>query len=107
MYSRVDNIAGNLPEFGLSHDALLKTEGYYQFYHEKTGYAFFVYATAGDVSALTSIPAGVTKVSEWTGSRKDLFDIEIDKIVTKELLTMPSEVKKLRAILEMKLWYPF
>ncbi|GHT82581.1 hypothetical protein FACS1894137_01750 [Spirochaetia bacterium] len=104
VFARTGSGAGTV-NYQIDDGSLVLSEGYYQFYHADNGYAFFVYMTRTEASAVTP-PAQVSKVFDWSGARRDLFDQQIDKIVTTSMLTMPSEVKKLRAVLEMKLLVP-
>ncbi|GHV89718.1 hypothetical protein AGMMS50268_02210 [Spirochaetia bacterium] len=104
VYARMGDGAGSF-DYTVDDSKLVKTEGYYQFYHKNTGYAFFVYATKGDVSAVT-VPPGVDSVYIWSGTSSALLKSQIDKIVTIKLLTLPEEVKRLNTVLDLKLAVP-
>jgi hypothetical protein len=112
VYSRTQNYFGDIPHFDINEGRLNKKEAYYEFYHEDTGYAFFLYATNGDGSAVTPPPrssgtgAEVSKIFDWSGTSYSMFDTQVNKIVTPYLMTKKSEVEKLRVVLKYKLSVP-
>jgi hypothetical protein len=88
---------------------LKEREGYYEFYHKNTGYAFFVYATQGNVGAITAPTPSrgtVSKIVDWSGSNYSEFQTQINKTVTPKLLSNKSEVEKLRVVLKHKISVP-
>jgi hypothetical protein len=111
VYSRVSNYFGDLPRFSVDDSRLNKNEAYYEFYHRNNGYAFFIYATNGDGSAVTAPTrapsnAVATKIFDWSGTSSSLRDAQLDKIVLQTLLTNKAEVEKLRVVLKYKLAVP-
>ncbi|GHU89525.1 hypothetical protein FACS189476_08630 [Spirochaetia bacterium] len=111
VYSRASNYFGDIPHFSVDDSRLNKGEAYYEFYHKNTGYAFFIYSTTGDASAITAPPqapsnAVTTKIFEWSGISYPMFEVQIDQIVTRYMLTNKSEVEKLKMVLKYKLSVP-
>jgi hypothetical protein len=109
VYSRASNYLGDIPAFSVDESKLDRDQAYYQFYHKNTGYVFFLYATKDEASAVTAPSrapsnAVAVKIFDWSGASYDMYQVQIDKIVTKNLLTKKSEVEKLQAALKHKLW---
>jgi hypothetical protein len=112
VYSRTQNYFGDVPHFSVDDSKLNKSEAYYEFYHKDTGYAFFIYATNGDVRAITApsrspiTGAEVYKIFDWSGASYSLLETELNRIVLTNLLTNKAEVEKLRVVLKYKLSVP-
>jgi hypothetical protein len=111
VYSRASNYFGDIPRFSVDDSKLKKNEAYYEFYHKNTGYAFFIYSTEGDASAITAPPqapsnAVTIKIFDWSGISYPMFEVQIDKIVTHYMLTNKSEIEKLKMVLKYKLSVP-
>ncbi|GHV62325.1 hypothetical protein AGMMS49587_08840 [Spirochaetia bacterium] len=111
VYSRTSNYFGDIPRFSVDDSKLDKSQAYYEFYHRNTGYVFFVYATKGDGSAISApgqapSNAVAVKIFDWSGTSHELFQQQIDKIITQNMLTMKPEVEKLRMALKYKLSVP-
>ncbi|GHT60097.1 hypothetical protein FACS1894109_17230 [Spirochaetia bacterium] len=111
VYSRASNYFGDIPRFSVDDSRLKNGEAYYEFYHKNTGYAFFIYSTTGDTSAITAPPqapsnAVTIKIFDWSGTSYPMFEVQIDQIVTHYMLTNKSEVEKLKIVLKYKLSVP-
>jgi hypothetical protein len=111
IYSRTSNYFGDVPHFAVDDSILDKNQAYYEFYHKNTGYAFFIYATKGEASAITAPStapsnAKVRKIFDWSGTSYNLFETQLNKIVLQSLLTNKAEVEKLKVVLKYKLYVP-
>jgi hypothetical protein len=112
IYSRTSNYFGDIPHFAVDDSRLDKNQAYYEFYHRNTGYAFFIYATKGEASAITApdrspvTNAAVYKLFDWSGTSYNLFETQLNKIVLQSLLTNKAEVEKLKVVLKYKLYVP-
>ncbi|MDR3058202.1 MAG: hypothetical protein LBU84_08690 [Prevotella sp.] len=103
IYSRNGN--NNSSHFPIDESRLVETEGYYEFYHKTTGYAFFVYATRGNYNAV-SAPSHFTRIFDWSGFSHKALEVLVEKAVIQTLLTRKEEVIKLQAVLKNKLVVP-
>jgi hypothetical protein len=112
VYSRAQNYFGDVPHFAVDDSRLNKSEAYYEFYHKDTGYAFFVYATNGEGSAISApsrsstTGATVIKIFDWSGTSYSVLETELNRIVLQNMLTNKAEVEKLRVVLKYKLSVP-
>jgi hypothetical protein len=101
VYSRTDK-SGNTITFDVDETNIIQNEIEYIFYHRNFGYAFFVYATKGTADVVDASFGAILRF-EWKGTDRKMLGVQIDKIVTRYLLTIPDEVAKLKATYNYRL----
>jgi hypothetical protein len=101
VYSRT-NKRGNIITFDVDEKNIIQNDIEYIFYHKNFGYAFFVYATKGPTDAVEASFGAIPRF-DWKGTDRAMLGVLIDKIVAKHLLTIPSEVARLKRMYSRRL----